>query len=54
MHQRLSWSGSDFHVGVNHLYFSMIWPLKFCTDYRPYFTIHDSEFREYTTKTQAP
>ncbi|CAH1784707.1 unnamed protein product, partial [Owenia fusiformis] len=33
---------------------SMIWPLKFCTDYRPYFTIHDSEFKEYTTKTQAP
>ncbi|ELU00735.1 hypothetical protein CAPTEDRAFT_175751 [Capitella teleta] len=33
---------------------SMIWPLKFCTDYRPYFTIHDSEFKEYTTKTQSP
>ncbi|XP_061662289.1 protein DENND6B isoform X2 [Syngnathoides biaculeatus] len=29
-------------------------PLKFCCDFRPYFTIHDSEFREYTTKTQAP
>lgn len=33
---------------------NMIWPLKYCSDYRPYFTIHDSEFREYTTKTQAP
>ena len=33
---------------------SMISPLKYCTDYRPYFTIHDTEFREYTTKTQAP
>ncbi|XP_053718986.1 protein DENND6B [Synchiropus splendidus] len=33
---------------------SSITPLKFCCDYRPYFTIHDSEFREYTTKTQAP
>ncbi|XP_064632620.1 protein DENND6B-like isoform X2 [Lineus longissimus] len=33
---------------------SMIWPLRFCSDYRPYFTIHDSEFKEYTTKTQAP
>uniref|UniRef100_A0A672G8R5 UDENN domain-containing protein n=1 Tax=Salarias fasciatus TaxID=181472 RepID=A0A672G8R5_SALFA len=29
-------------------------PLKFCCDFRPYFTIHDSEFREYTTRTQAP
>ncbi|XP_061493918.1 protein DENND6B [Rhineura floridana] len=29
-------------------------PLKFCCDYRPYFTIHDSEFKEYTTRTQAP
>lgn len=33
---------------------SLISPLKFCSDYRPYFTIHDSEFKEYTTKTQAP
>ncbi|XP_074481080.1 protein DENND6B isoform X2 [Sebastes fasciatus] len=33
---------------------SSISPLKFCCDFRPYFTIHDSEFREYTTRTQAP
>uniref|UniRef100_T1IWF4 UDENN domain-containing protein n=1 Tax=Strigamia maritima TaxID=126957 RepID=T1IWF4_STRMM len=33
---------------------SMIWPLKYCGDFRPFFTIHDSEFKEYTTKTQAP
>ncbi|KAK3609536.1 hypothetical protein CHS0354_007340 [Potamilus streckersoni] len=33
---------------------SLISPLQYCTDYRPYFTIHDSEFKEYTTKTQAP
>ncbi|XP_077399428.1 protein DENND6B isoform X2 [Vanacampus margaritifer] len=33
---------------------SAIAPLKFCCDFRPYFTIHDSEFREYTTRTQAP
>ncbi|KAL8222594.1 UNVERIFIED_CONTAM: Protein dennd6b [Gekko kuhli] len=26
----------------------------YCCDYRPYFTIHDSEFREYATRTQAP
>ncbi|KAI8478765.1 Protein dennd6a [Branchiostoma belcheri] len=32
----------------------MISPLSFCSDFRPYFTIHDSEFKEYTTKTQAP
>lgn len=29
-------------------------PLKYCSDFRPYFTIHDSEFKEYTTRTQAP
>ncbi|XP_067347180.1 protein DENND6B isoform X3 [Channa argus] len=33
---------------------SCISPLKFWCDFRPYFTIHDSEFREYTTRTQAP
>ncbi|XP_007908990.1 DENN/MADD domain containing 6Aa isoform X3 [Callorhinchus milii] len=31
-----------------------ILPLKYCSDFRPYFTIHDSEFKEYTTRTQAP
>ncbi|XP_069764407.1 protein DENND6B isoform X8 [Narcine bancroftii] len=33
---------------------SCIAPLKYCCDYRPYFTIHDNEFKEYTTRTQAP
>lgn len=33
---------------------SMIWPLRFCADYRPFFTIHDSEFKEYTSPNQAP
>ncbi|XP_078091817.1 protein DENND6B isoform X5 [Mustelus asterias] len=33
---------------------SCIAPLRYCCDYRPYFTIHDTEFKEYTTKTQAP
>ncbi|XP_076053198.1 protein DENND6A isoform X2 [Oratosquilla oratoria] len=33
---------------------SLIAPLKFCADYRPFFTIHDSEFKEYTTRTAAP
>ncbi|XP_046405292.1 protein DENND6B [Ischnura elegans] len=33
---------------------SMIAPLMFCADYRPFFTIHDSEFKEYTTKSHAP
>lgn len=33
---------------------SSIDPLHYCGDYRPYFTIHDSEFKEYTTRTQAP
>ncbi|UYV73994.1 DENND6A, partial [Cordylochernes scorpioides] len=33
---------------------SMIAPLKFCSDFRPFFTIHDSEFKEFTSKLQAP
>ncbi|XP_059103353.1 protein DENND6B isoform X1 [Peromyscus eremicus] len=33
---------------------SCLQPLKFCCDFRPYFTIHDSEFKELTTRTQAP
>jgi hypothetical protein len=33
---------------------SLIRPLKYMSDYRPYFTIHDTEFKDITTKTQAP
>uniref|UniRef100_A0A158R609 UDENN domain-containing protein n=1 Tax=Syphacia muris TaxID=451379 RepID=A0A158R609_9BILA len=33
---------------------SLIWPLRYCNDYRPYFTIHDSEFKEYTLKGNSP
>ncbi|NXE01766.1 DEN6B protein, partial [Chaetorhynchus papuensis] len=33
---------------------SCLAPLRYCCDFRPYFTIHDSEFKEYTTRTQAP
>ncbi|XP_035280338.1 protein DENND6B [Anguilla anguilla] len=33
---------------------SSISPLRYCCDHRPYFTIHDSEFKEYTSRTQAP
>ncbi|CAG0921681.1 unnamed protein product [Notodromas monacha] len=33
---------------------SLIWPLKYCADYRPYFTIHNSEFKDLTAKTQLP
>ncbi|XP_036167277.1 protein DENND6B isoform X3 [Myotis myotis] len=33
---------------------SCLQPLKFCCDYRPYFTVHDSEFKEFATRTQAP
>lgn len=32
----------------------MIAPLKYCSDHRPYFTIHDSEFKEYTADSPAP
>ena len=36
------------------IFYSLIQPLKYCGDYRPYFTIHDSEYKAYTTKTQPP
>lgn len=32
---------------------SLIAPVPFCCDFRPFFTIHDTEFKEYTTKTMA-
>ncbi|XP_054163497.1 protein DENND6A-like [Oppia nitens] len=32
----------------------LILPIKYGSDFRPFFTIHDSEFKEYTTKTQSP
>ncbi|PAA80729.1 hypothetical protein BOX15_Mlig010237g2 [Macrostomum lignano] len=31
-----------------------IFPLRYATDYRPYFTIHDCEFKEFTAKSQSP
>lgn len=31
----------------------IIWPLKYAADFRPFFTIHDQDFKVYTTKTQA-
>ncbi|XP_020280261.1 protein DENND6A isoform X1 [Pseudomyrmex gracilis] len=33
---------------------AMIAPLKYCADHRPYFTIHDSEFKEYTADSPTP
>ena len=43
------------YVDMGHvLFYSLIQPLKYCADYRPYFTIHDSEYKAYTTKTQPP
>ena len=35
-------------AGVVHAIISLIWPLRTNVDYRPFFTIHDSEFKEYT------
>jgi len=33
---------------------SAIRPLRYANDYRPYFTIHDSEFKELTSKAHTP
>lgn len=35
-------------------YYRIIAPLKYCADYRPYFTIHDNEFKEFTSKARGP
>ena len=45
---------SNYQTSPSLFCFSMIAPLKYCNDFRPYFTIHDSEFKEFTTRTQAP
>ncbi|KAJ8676232.1 hypothetical protein QAD02_012018 [Eretmocerus hayati] len=39
---------------IVHTLTAMIAPLKYCADHRPYFTIHDSEFKEYTMDSQSP
>lgn len=33
---------------------SLITPLAYCAESRPYFTIHDSEFKEFTQRKQGP
>lgn len=33
---------------------STIWPLKYASDYRPFFTIHNSEFPEFSAKNSSP
>ena len=33
---------------------SSIWPLRCSSDYRPFFTIHDSEFKEFTSPNTTP
>jgi hypothetical protein len=33
---------------------SITWPLKYASDYRPFFTIHNSEFQEYASKSNQP
>jgi hypothetical protein len=32
----------------------MIFPLRYSADFRPYFTIHDTDFKEYTLKSSSP
>ncbi|TMS38342.1 hypothetical protein L596_005089 [Steinernema carpocapsae] len=39
---------------IVHSLISLIWPLRYFNDYRPFFTIHDSEFKEYTSKAGPP
>lgn len=37
-----------------HLFYSLIAPLPYAAEARPYFTIHDSEFKEFTQRQQGP
>ncbi|KAK0398722.1 hypothetical protein QR680_002724 [Steinernema hermaphroditum] len=39
---------------IVHSLISLTWPLRYFNDYRPFFTIHDSEFKEYTSKSGPP
>lgn len=39
---------------VIFLMISLIVPLAYYGDYRPYFTIHDNEFKEFMSKTLNP
>ena len=44
-----------FALYNNHVYppsVSLISPVKYCGDFRPFFTIHDAQFPEYTSKTR--
>ena len=33
---------------------SLIWPLQYATDYRPFFTVHDPEFKHFTGNSNTP
>ena len=33
---------------------SLVYPLQYAEDYRPYFTVHDTTFTEYSKKTHVP
>ncbi|EJW80237.1 hypothetical protein WUBG_08854 [Wuchereria bancrofti] len=46
----LAQNPSDCSAFVQSL-ISLIWPLRYSSDYRPFFTIHDAEFREYSSRT---
>ncbi|EFO24357.2 hypothetical protein LOAG_04129 [Loa loa] len=46
----LAQNPSDCSTFVQSL-ISLIWPLRCSSDYRPFFTIHDAEFREYSSRT---
>lgn len=33
---------------------SLIWPLRYVNDFRPFFTIHDSDFNEIVSQQSLP
>uniref|UniRef100_A0A1I8JPD2 UDENN domain-containing protein n=1 Tax=Macrostomum lignano TaxID=282301 RepID=A0A1I8JPD2_9PLAT len=47
-------AGSDTCSNLVQALVNCIFPLRYATDYRPYFTIHDCEFKEFTAKSQSP
>ncbi|CAG7664882.1 unnamed protein product [Allacma fusca] len=44
----------DTCANTVHALISTIFPLRYCADFRPYFTIHDTDFKEYTMKSTPP
>jgi len=53
-HNVLTFTGGNKMPPASGFYIKLYNDFRYCCDFRPYFTIHDSEFKEYTSKTKQP